>query len=223
MSNEMSNDDKAPALPDPTPKDDTASRVGRFIAKYPTFLSSLVVGVAGLVATSMWQCRQSQNQKAQAEASQRVAETQAANSWKIEKADILSKNLETLAATGSASADQRFGVLLSLTRAEILDPELAESYALELGKDNPEYMMSVLANTANRDYGRLARAYTLSCEERFGTSPAIEPCTDKLADRTAVIGQLVSDDLATALAGDGTQVGPLVLLCDEWCVQFDVA
>src|SRR5438105_4543633 len=105
------------------PEEDKPSRIGKFIAKYPTFLSSLVVGIAGLVATSMWQYRQSQNQKAQAAAAQKVAETQAANSWKIERADILAKNLETLAATGSANSDQRFGVLLSLTRAEIIDPE----------------------------------------------------------------------------------------------------
>jgi hypothetical protein len=197
-----------------------SSRLGRFIVKYPTFLSSLVVGIAGLIATSIWQCRQSANQKAQAEAAQKVAETQAANSWKIERADILAKNLATLASSGSASADQRFGVLLSLTRAEILDPELAVSYALELGKDNAEYMQSVLANVQNMDYGRLVRAYTLPCEERYGVSPAIDACNDKLAARSAAIAQLVADETEAALAGD--QAGPLVLLKDERRVQLDV-
>ncbi len=197
-----------------------STRIGGFIAKYPTFISSLVVGVAGLVATSIWQFRQAANQKEQAQAAQKVAETQAANSWKIERADILSKNLQTLASTGSASADQRFGVLLSLTRAEILDPELAVSYALELGKDNAEYMQSVLANVPNMDYGRLSRAYTLSCEERFGIAPAIDACNDKLATRSDALAQLVADETETALGSD--QLGPLVLLKDERRVQLDV-
>src|SRR5207249_4054051 len=64
-------------------EEENTSQIGRFIMKYPTFLSSLVVGIAGLVATSIWQFRQSANQKAQADAAQKVAETQAANSWKI--------------------------------------------------------------------------------------------------------------------------------------------
>ena len=209
--------------PDPAPEVKPApppSRLGSFIMKYPTFLSSLVVGIAGLIATSIWQYRQSQTQKSQAEAAQKVAETQAANSWKIERADILAKNLETLASTGPQSADQRFGVLLSLTRAEILDPELAVSYALELGKDNAEYMQSVLANVQNMDYSRLVRAYTLDCEERYGVAPLIDACNDKLATRSAAIAQLIADQTETALAGD--QPGPLVLLKDERRVQLDV-
>src|SRR5690349_18049377 len=135
-------------------EEEKTSKIGRFIMKYPTFQSSLVVGIAGLVATSIWQYRQSANQKAQADAAQKVA------------------------ASGAASADQRFGVLLSLTRAEILDPELAVSYALELGKDNAEYMLSVLANMPIKNYARLERAYTLSCEERFGVSPGTDACND---------------------------------------------
>ena len=204
--------DEAPAA---QADEDKPSRIGQFITKYPTFLSSLVVGIAGVIATSIWQYRQSQTQKAQADAAQRVAETQAANSWKIERADILAKNLETLASTGSASADQRFGVLLSLTRAEILDPELAVSYALELGKDNAEYMQSVLANTPNKDWGRIARAFTLSCEERFGVSSGTDSCVDKFATRSDALGQLVSDAL-------GDQPGPTTLLKDERRVQLDV-
>ena len=210
-------DADAAAKPEP---DEKTSRIGKFIMKYPTFLSSLVVGIAGLIATSMWQYRQSQTQKSQAAAQQKVVETQAANSWKIERADILAKNLETLAGTGSANSDQRFGVLLSLTRAEIIDPELAVSYALELGKDNAEYMQSVLANTQAKDWSRIERAYTLSCEERFGLSPALEACNDKYATRSDALGQLVADELNTALAGD--QPGPLVLLKDERRVQLDV-
>ena len=165
-----------PEASDPAPTTPKAeqprSRLGRLIVRYPTFLSSLVVGIAGLIATTMWQYRNFHSQRDAAAAQQKVAETQAANSWKIERAELLGKNLATLSMSGSDSADQRYGVLLSLTRAEIIDPELAVSYSLELGKDRPDYMQSVLANTANKNYVRILRAYSLSCEERYGTSPA---------------------------------------------------
>ena len=45
-----------------------------------------------------------------------------------------------LSAQGPGSVEQRYGVLLSLARGNILDPELAVSYALELGKENADYM-----------------------------------------------------------------------------------
>jgi hypothetical protein len=212
--------DNKPVTPPPAALPLPASRFGRLIVRYPTFLSSLVVGIAGLVATSMWQYRNYHSQRDQAAAQQKVAETQAANSWKIERAELLGKNLQVLAQTGSDSADQRYGVLLSLTRAEIIDPELAVSYALELGKSNSEYMVSILANTPNKDYPHLLRAYTLSCEERYGTAPAIEACNDKLATRSDALGQLVADEVTIALAGD--QPGPLVLLKDERRAQLDL-
>jgi len=88
--------DIAPPEPEKPSPDDT-SKLGRFIMRYHTFLSSFVIGVAGLIATSIWQFRQSETTRNQAEAQQRVAETTADNSWKITRADILSKNLETLA------------------------------------------------------------------------------------------------------------------------------
>ncbi len=217
--------DPAPAPPEKaaTP-DEPHSKLGRFITRYHTFLSSFVIGVAGLMATSIWQCRQSATQASQAAATQKVAETQAQNSWKIERAEILGKNLQTLAASGSAAADQKFGVLLSLTRAEILDPELAVSYALELGKDNADYMLSVLASTPNKNYVQLERAFTLSCDEKYGVSPAVDACSDKLIARSAAIGQLIADELGPALAGDGSPaaLGPLALLKDERKVQLDV-
>ena len=124
-----------------TPDPDT-SKLGRFIMKYHTFLSSFVIGAAGLVATSIWQYRQSEVAKKSAESQQKVAETQADNQWRIERAEILAKNLSVLSAQGPGSVEQRFGVLLSLARGNILDPELAVSYALELGKDNPDYGVS---------------------------------------------------------------------------------
>ena len=124
----------------PVDTKDESSKVGLFLQKYATLLSSTVLGIAGLAATSIWQFRQSATAQAQAESQQRVAEMQADNNWKIERADILSKNIGTLASSGPETVEQRYGVLLSLTRGNLLDPELAVSYALELGKDNAEYM-----------------------------------------------------------------------------------
>jgi len=200
--------------------DEPTSRLGRFFHRYATLLSSTVLGIAGLAATSIWQFRQAANAQQQAESQQHVAEEQAENSWKIERADILSKNIAVLASTGSDTVEQRYGVLLSLTRGNLLDPELAVSYALELGKDSPDDMASVLANVQSKDYARLARAFTLSCEERFGTSPAIDACNDKLGGRSAAIAQLFADDTEPAL---GTKnPSPLALLADERRVQVGV-
>ena len=175
----MADSDK-PAAPD----EDT-SRLGRFITRYHTFLSSFVIGAAGLIATSIWQYRQSETTRNQAVAQQQVAETAAENSWKITRADILSKNLSVLASSGADTVSQRYGVLLSLTRAEIIDPELAVSYALELGKDSADDMTSVLASTHHKDYARLARAYSLSCVEKYGIERPLAVCEDKFAQRMA--------------------------------------
>src|SRR6476469_7205286 len=78
---------------DESTPDEETSKVGRFIMKYHTFLSSFVIGAAGLVATSIWQYRQSEVAKRSAESQQKVAETQAENQWRIERAEILAKNL----------------------------------------------------------------------------------------------------------------------------------
>ena len=125
-----------------------SSRLGKFIQTYHTFLSSFVIGVAGLIATSIWQYRQSQVAAEQARSEHAIARTKADNDWRIARAEILSKNLNILSTQGPQTADQRFGVLLSLTRGNIIDPELAVSYALELGRDNADYMRSVLASTS---------------------------------------------------------------------------
>lgn len=210
--------DEAP--PPPPPEEAKPGRIGRLLQKHPQLVASSVIGVAGLIATSIWQYRQQQTQKTQAEAAQRVAETQAANSWKIERTEVLGKNLNTLSMTGPGTAEQRYGVLLSLVRADIIDPELAESYALELGKDNTEYMVSVLQNTQNKDYQRLLRGYTISCEERYGVSPPIDACNDKLAARSQALSEMISDEVSATLATD--QPGPLVLLKDERRVHADV-
>jgi hypothetical protein len=51
-------------------------------------------------------------------------------------------------------------------------------------------------------------------------SPAIDACNDRLAQRSEMLSVLVSDDLATTLAGD--QPGPLALFKDEHHVQRDL-
>ncbi len=214
--------DEAKKEGDETVPDKETSKLGRFIMKYHTFLSSFVIGAAGLVATSIWQYRQSEIAKHQAASQQQIATTQAENSWRIERAEILAKNLSVLSAQGPGSVEQRYGVLLSLARGNILDPELAVSYALELGKDNPDYMESVLANTAGKDYHRLSRSYVLPCEEKYGIARNVPICaTDKLAPRSAAIAQLIDDE--TQAAQTSGQPGPLVMLKDEREVQQNVS
>jgi hypothetical protein len=204
-----------------TPAD---SKIGRFIQKYHSFLSTFVIGAAGLIATSIWQYRQSEIARRQADSQQQIATTQAENSWRIERAEILAKNLQVLASGGGAQVEQRYGVLLSLTRGNILDPELAVSYALELGKDNPEYMRSVLAGTANKDYTHLLHAYDLTCDQRYGVTRAVDACKkDKLAARSAALADLVSDEVQSFLVSGNPSPSPLGLLKDERQVQLQAA
>jgi hypothetical protein len=195
-------------------RSDQPSRVGRFIQTYHSFLSTFVIGAAGLIATSIWQYKQSEIARRQAESQQKIAVTQAENSWRIERAEILSKNLQVLASSGENTVEQRYGVLLSLTRGNILDAELAVSYALELGKDNAEYMQSVLSNTPDKSYARLATAYELSCDQRFGVARAVPICkTDVRAARSEAIADLFRDE--TEAARKQGQLGPMALLADE--------
>jgi len=224
-----------------------ASRLGRFIQTYHSFLSSFVIGAAGLIATTIWQYRQAETTASQARAQQDAAEVQAENNWMIEKADILAKNLQTLSAQGPGNVEQKYGVLLSLTRGKILDPELAVSYALELGKENPDYMRSVLSNTTDKEYWRLARAFEPTCEQRYGISRPVQICeVDKLAERSSAIAELIAEETVTEFTqgrtirpkqkarppGTETQAektsplgttGPLDLLHDEHQVQAHAA
>src|SRR3954470_17717722 len=201
--------------------DPKTSRLGKFVIKYHTFLSSFVIGVAGLIATSIWQYRQSEVARRQAESQQRVAETQANNSWRVERAEILSKNLTVLSSHQPDTADQRYGVLLSLTRGQIIDPELAVTYALELGKENPDYMRTVLASTSEKNYQQLAHAFVLTCIQRFGVVKDADICKgDRFAERSDTIAQLISDEMEAINAG--SQVpggGPAMLLKSEREVQ----
>src|SRR5438132_300055 len=82
----------------------------------------------------------------------RMAEDKYKNDWRIARAEILSKNLDVLSTQGSKTADRRFGVPLSLTRGDMIDAELAVSYALELGKDSPLYMRTILGSTHDKNY-----------------------------------------------------------------------
>ena len=201
-----------------TGKAEEPSRVGKFIQTYHSFLSTFVIGAAGLIATSIWQYKQSEIARRQAESQQHIATTQAENSWRIERAEILSKNLQVLASSGENTVEQRYGVLLSLTRGSILDPELAVSYALELGKDNADYMKSVLSNTADKSYARLASAFELSCTQRFGIARDVPICkADAHSERSDAIADLFADD--TEAARKHSQLGPLVVLQDEREVQ----
>ena len=197
------------------------SKLGKFIQTYHSFLSSFVIGVAGLVATSIWQYRQSQIASEQARSEQAIARTKAENDWRIARAEILSKNLNVLSAQGPGSADQRFGVLLSLTRGAIIDPELAVSYAMELGKDNATYMRTVLEATGQKNYEQLSQGFKLTCTQRFGVQKATDLCKDDaLAQRSDAIAQVVSDEMDATTAVHGAAAsGPMVLLREEREVQ----
>src|SRR5258707_3219612 len=102
----MSNDNKTESSSNPESSDPQSTRIGKFIQTYHGFLSSFVIGAAGLIATTIWQYRQADVTARQAETQQQVAHTQAANSWKIEKANILAKKLEGLLAPGSWHVEQ---------------------------------------------------------------------------------------------------------------------
>jgi hypothetical protein len=199
---------------------ESPGRVGKFIQTYSSFLSTFVIGAAGLVATSIWQYRQAETAAKQAESQQRIAAAQAENNWRIERAEILAKNLGVLSTAGPSTAEQRYGALLSLTRGNILDPELAVSYALELGKDNAEYMKSVLESTHDKSYARLATAFELSCQQRFGVTRAVPICpTEGHIDRSSAIADLFADELDRAQRKGEKKGGPIELLLDERSVQ----
>jgi hypothetical protein len=197
------------------------SKLAKFLQEYHGPLSTLFLGVAGLVATSIWQYRQSVTSAEAARSEQAIARTKADNDWRIARAEILSKNLNILSTQGPQTADQRFGVLLSLTRGAILDPELAVSYALELGKDNPSYMRAVLEATGEKNYSQLAQAFKMTCIQRFGVEKAAEICKDDaLSERSDAIAQVIEDELeAVAAASQPPEHGPMSILKDEREVQ----
>lgn len=193
--------------------------LAKFISANTNVVASFVIGAAGLLSTSIYQCNQGELSRKQAEAQMNIAREQAENSWRIERAKILSQNLQALTARGDGNVEQRYGVLLSLSRGSILEPDVAVSYALELGRDNPDYMSSVLANIERKDkvfYRRLLAAYELSCYKRFGvSSQLVSACkTDKMSSRSDALALFVADELEATLLS-GRSDGPLLLLSDE--------
>ena len=193
------------------------SRFGAFVQTYHAFLSSFVIGAAGLIATSVWQYRQAETAAAAARSAQAIATTKAENDWRIARADILSKNLGVLTTQGPNTVGQRFGVLLSLARGRIIEPELSVAYALELGRDNPSFMRTILANTPDVNYEQLAQAFKLTCLQRLGLERAAPICSDDaLAERSAAIADFVREELDR---GIDSRVGPLTLLRDERAVR----
>ena len=112
-------------------------------------------------------------------------------------------------------------MLLSLTRGAIIDPELAVSYAMELGKDNPTYMRTVLEATSQKNYEQLSQGFKLTCQQRYGVQKATDVCKDDaLAERSDAIAQVVQDEMeATASVHAPANVGPLVVLREERDVQ----
>jgi hypothetical protein len=201
--------------------EDRSSGFARFVQTYSTFLSTFVIGVAGLVATSIWQYRQGEISRTQAEAQTEMAREKARSDWRIARAEILAKNLDVLSNQGPETADKRFGVLLSLTRGDMIDAELAVSYALELGKVSPVYMRTILGSTKEKSYHQLARAFAMTCLQRFGVERAAEICRDDtLGERSSAIADLVKDemDALDQLDADRRQ-GPMMILADEEDVQ----
>lgn len=222
----------APAQTTPAPAQATATQpakrgsLAEFVSANTNVVSSFVIGIAGLAVTSTYQCNQGELQKRQAEAQMKIAREQADNSWRIERAKILSENLKTLTARGGDTVEQRYGVLLSLLRGSILEPDVAVSYALELGRDNPEYMRSVLTNIDRKDeqyYRRLEAAYVVTCEQRYGvSSQAVVQCaTDKMAERSAALALTLMDNLEDPTVLDSTS-SPLKLLDDERSVYANL-
>jgi hypothetical protein len=72
----------------------------------------------------------------------------------------------------------------------------------------------------NKDYARIARAYTVSCMDKYGVSPNVDACNDKLAPRSTAITRLIADD-ADATIGTANP-GPMQLLREERPVQLHV-
>jgi hypothetical protein len=79
-------------------------------------------------------------------------------------------------------------------------------------------MRSVLNSTDGKDYFRLARAYAMTCQQKYGVTKNVDACADdKLASRSEALAQLIVDEMAAASSTG--KPGPLVMLKDERIVQ----
>src|SRR5262249_2626281 len=118
----MSAPESAPPDAPPPPHLGKLHKLGLFIEKYSTFVSSFVLGLAGLIATALYQNNQTKIAQKAAEAQIAVSQNDAETKWKIARAEILAKNLNVLIDKKPETTDTRYGVLLSLTREDVLDP-----------------------------------------------------------------------------------------------------
>jgi hypothetical protein len=193
----------------PPPPQHPTHKLGAFIEKYSTFLSSFVLGLAGLVGTALYQSQQTKIAQKQADAQIAVSQNQAITQWKIARAEILSKNLQVLIDKKPETIDQRYGVLLSLTREDVLDPELAMSYAFDLA--NADYIKSVILNITTKNWAQIFNNFRLTCDLRYGVSREVKLCTalDKYSARAQAMGDVVSEELSRG------NKDPLKLLADD--------
>jgi hypothetical protein len=185
-----------------------------FVEKYSTFLSSFVLGLAGLIGTGLYQHEQTKISNEQAKASIEVSKNKAETDWKIARAEILSKNLQVLLTKGEDTVDQRFGVLLSLTREDIMDPELAMSYAFDL--NNADYIKSVILNIQRKNYAQIFNNFRLTCDLRYGVWRDTQLCKDadkKYEARARAIPDVVSEELGRSGVKEGPT--PYSLLVDD--------
>jgi len=163
------------ARPRTAPTTADTSKLGRFIMRYHTFLSSFVIGVAGLIATSIWQFRQSETTRTRPGAAEGRRDRRG-EQLEITRAEY---PVEELGCSRRPARRQR--AVAALRRAAVADPrrdhrsELAVSYALELGKDSADDMTSVLANTKAQGL-RPARARVLAVVRKRSTHHAHASC-----------------------------------------------
>src|SRR5215471_14572502 len=207
----MTSDPPPPPAASPAPPGKHHSKIGLFIEKYSTFLSSFVLGLAGLIATGLYQREQTKIAFQQAQAQIAVSQNNAETQWKIARAEILSKNLQVLLDKKPETIDQRYGVLLSLTREDVLDPVLAMSYAFDL--DNADYIQSVILNINRKSWAQIFHNFRLTCEQRFGLWRDVPACRglDASEARAQAMSQVVAEELSRGskepfkLLADGRQ------------------
>jgi hypothetical protein len=214
----MSATEQAPASGDtpPPPPPHGIHKLGHFIEKYSTFLSTFVLGVAGLAATALYQGQNTKIEQRKAEAQIAAAQSDADTKWKIARAEILSKNLQVLLDKKPETADTRYGVLLSLTREDVLDPELAMSYAFDL--DNAEYITSVILSIQHKSWAQIFHNFNLTCELRFGIRKNAPICKelDRYDARSEAMTDVVSEEL------DRGNKEPFKLLADDKQVKSHI-
>ena len=190
------------AFPGGGPLSARSAKFGRFIQTYHGFLSSFIIGVAGLVATSIWQYRQSQIAAQQAASEQAIARTKAENDWRIARAEILSKNLNVLSTQGP-------GAPISGSACCCRSPAARSSIPSWRSRTRSSSARTTRAtcgrcwSTGRQELRAAGAGVPLTCLQRYGVEKAAEICKDDaLSERSDAIAQLVQDEMeATAAAG----------------------